>query len=251
MAEINIKIEPLISKQPIEIGMTVPGPKGIQGPQGADADPTILIDDVTPSSDKTYSSNKVVSELDDKVDKVTGKQLSTEDYTTTEKNKLAGVELGAEVNNPIANNLTTTVAGSALDATQGKVINDSLVAHKAKIATQANLGHVKVAPNLVDATLQNGWLGTIKYTKDTLGYVTLHFNAYGGVVVVDTIIATLPVGYRPNAMITLPINAENTSVDQSAWYVVIRNDGTIKVGLRSGIQAGYGAQGRVIYIAMA
>ena len=35
---------------------------------------------------------------DGKVDKVTGKQLSTEDYTTTEKNKLAGIASGAQVN---------------------------------------------------------------------------------------------------------------------------------------------------------
>jgi len=35
----------------------------------------------------------------DKVDKVTGKQLSTEDYITSEKTKLAGIETGAEVNN--------------------------------------------------------------------------------------------------------------------------------------------------------
>ena len=33
-----------------------------------------------------------------KVDKVPGKALSTNDYTTTEKNKLAGIEAGAEVN---------------------------------------------------------------------------------------------------------------------------------------------------------
>lgn len=33
-----------------------------------------------------------------KVDKVTGKQLSTEDFTTDEKTKLAGIEAGAEVN---------------------------------------------------------------------------------------------------------------------------------------------------------
>jgi hypothetical protein len=37
--------------------------------------------------------------LGNKVDKVTGKGLSTEDYTTTEKNKLSGIEAGAEVNN--------------------------------------------------------------------------------------------------------------------------------------------------------
>lgn len=33
-----------------------------------------------------------------KVDKVPGKGLSTEDYTTAEKTKLSGVESGAEVN---------------------------------------------------------------------------------------------------------------------------------------------------------
>lgn len=36
--------------------------------------------------------------LGDKVDKVSGKGLSTEDYTTAEKNKLSGIETGAEVN---------------------------------------------------------------------------------------------------------------------------------------------------------
>lgn len=36
--------------------------------------------------------------LDGKVDKVTGKGLSQEDYTTAEKNKLAGIEAGAQQN---------------------------------------------------------------------------------------------------------------------------------------------------------
>lgn len=40
----------------------------------------------------------VDGELDDKVDKVAGKGLSTEDYTTEEKTKLGGVEAGAQVN---------------------------------------------------------------------------------------------------------------------------------------------------------
>lgn len=40
-----------------------------------------------------------------KVDKVTGKGLSTNDYTTTEKNKLAGIETGAQ------KNTVTSVAG--------------------------------------------------------------------------------------------------------------------------------------------
>ena len=38
---------------------------------------------------------KVKEKLAGKVDKVSGKQLSTNDYTTTEKNKLAGIAAGA------------------------------------------------------------------------------------------------------------------------------------------------------------
>ncbi len=48
------------------------------------------------------------TQLNNKVDKVQGKGLSTNDYTTTEKNKLAGIEAGAEVNNPIDNELSLT-----------------------------------------------------------------------------------------------------------------------------------------------
>ena len=53
--------------------------------------------------DNTSDINKPISTatqtaLDLKVDKVNGKQLSTEDYTTSEKNKLAGIQSGAEVN---------------------------------------------------------------------------------------------------------------------------------------------------------
>ena len=53
--------------------------------------------------DNTSDLNKPVSTamqtaLDGKVDKVTGKGLSTNDYTTEEKNKLSGIESGAQVN---------------------------------------------------------------------------------------------------------------------------------------------------------
>ena len=61
----------------------------------------------------------------DKVDKVSGKALSTNDYTTYEKNKLAGIAAQANKTN-IVNNLTTSAAGSALDAQQGKVLKDAL-----------------------------------------------------------------------------------------------------------------------------
>lgn len=52
----------------------------------------------------------VQASLDTKVDKVTGKSLSTNDYTTAEKNKLAGIATGAQVNS------ITGVKGSAESA---------------------------------------------------------------------------------------------------------------------------------------
>lgn len=44
------------------------------------------------------ANEQTASALSGKVDKVVGKGLSTEDYTTTEKNKLSDIESGAEVN---------------------------------------------------------------------------------------------------------------------------------------------------------
>lgn len=56
------------------------------------------------------------TDIDRKVDKVTGKGLSTNDYTTDEKNKLAGISAGAEVNQNAFSNVkvgSTTVAADA------------------------------------------------------------------------------------------------------------------------------------------
>ena len=61
-------------------------------------DDTVAAVDVTEQisgkADKTY----VDSKLNTKVDKVSGKQLSTNDYTDEDKTKLAGIAAGAEVN---------------------------------------------------------------------------------------------------------------------------------------------------------
>ena len=52
---------------------------------------------VTKLSDLPTNAD-LTTTLNSKVDKVAGKQLSTEDYTTAEKNKLAGIASGAQVN---------------------------------------------------------------------------------------------------------------------------------------------------------
>lgn len=45
-----------------------------------------------------YTKTETNSLLNNKVDVVSGKGLSSNDYTTTEKNKLAGIAAGAQVN---------------------------------------------------------------------------------------------------------------------------------------------------------
>lgn len=60
-----------------------------------------------------------------KVDKISGKGLSTNDYTTTEKNKLAGIAAGAEVNQ---NAFSNVKVGSTTVAADGKIDTLELVA---------------------------------------------------------------------------------------------------------------------------
>jgi len=60
-------------------------------------DVAAAIDNST-NSDKLPTAGQVTAALSNKVDKETGKGLSTNDYTTDEKTKLSGIETGAQVN---------------------------------------------------------------------------------------------------------------------------------------------------------
>lgn len=70
--------------------------------------------------DPKHLSNLIATDLElaDKVDKIAGKGLSTEDYTTVEKSKLAGVASGATANDTDANLLSrANHTGTQLAAT--------------------------------------------------------------------------------------------------------------------------------------
>ena len=91
------------------------------------------------SADNTSDINKPISTatqtaLDTKVDKVTGKVLSTNDYTTAEKTKLAGIATGAQVNT------ITGVKGNAETAYRTGQVN----------ITPANIG-ISVVNNTADS----------------------------------------------------------------------------------------------------
>ncbi len=95
---------------------------------------------------KKVDTTTYESGMDTKVDKVDGKQLSTNDYTTTEKNKLAAVAEGAEVNVLEAvkvngEKLEVTEKGVNIDLSEYAKSADltTAVLYKGTVATYADL----------------------------------------------------------------------------------------------------------------
>lgn len=89
------------------VTITMPGAQDLSGyktVQTAVADPTAkgtattFISSISQNANGVITATKATIDVSGKVDKVTGKGLSTNDYTTAEKNKLAGIASGAEVN---------------------------------------------------------------------------------------------------------------------------------------------------------
>lgn len=82
----------------------------------------VVVDNTLTQSGAAADAKKTGDELADKVDKVQGKGLSTEDFTTAEKTKLAGIAAGA-TNVVVDNTLTQT--GQAADSKKtGDEISD-------------------------------------------------------------------------------------------------------------------------------
>ncbi len=75
----------------------------------------------------TYLVTLIKTALRDKVDKADGKGLSTNDFTTEEKNKLAGIASGATAVT-VADSLASTSKTDALSANQGKVLDEKIKA---------------------------------------------------------------------------------------------------------------------------
>ena len=112
---------------------------------------------------QTTNSNlsNLSSTVDNKVDKVTGKGLSTEDYTTSEKDKLAGIE--AEANKTIVD---ASLSSTSTNPLQNKAINTALdgkapTNHSSSatsygVGTGSNYGHNKIVDNLNQSSNENG-----------------------------------------------------------------------------------------------
>lgn len=78
-------------------------------------------------------------DLSNYVEKVTGKQLSTEDFTTAEKTKLGGISAGAQVN--VIE--TVKLNGTALTPDANKAVNIDISGKIDKV-TNAGLSHIAI-----------------------------------------------------------------------------------------------------------
>ena len=109
---------------------------------------------------KINSIESTISDIDEaKVDKVSGKGLSTNDYTTAEKEKLAGIATGA----------TKVIVDNALSSTSENAIQNKVVANM-KINIDDSLGEtikeLSISGKTITYTKGDGTTGTIT-TQDT------------------------------------------------------------------------------------
>ena len=116
----------------------------------------------------TYDQDDIDSKLDEKVDKVTGKGLSTEDYTTAEKTKLAGIEeeanktvvdaeLSTTSENPVQNKTIKAALDEKVDKETGKGLSteDYTTAEKTKLAGIEEEANKTIVDNTLSTTSEN------------------------------------------------------------------------------------------------
>lgn len=118
-------------------------------------------------NDANYAST-VTTELSQKVDKVTGKQLSTEDYTTTEKTKLAGVQ-------DAANNYVHPASHPAAMITEDSSHRWTTDTEKSNWNDADSKKHIHSNLSLLETITQsliNSWNTAVTHISDTVKHVT-------------------------------------------------------------------------------
>ena len=138
---------------------------------------------------------------DDKVDKVTGKGLSTNDYTTDEKNKLAGIAAGAN----------KTVVDSALSSSSANPVQNSVI--------NTALGN-KVDKVSGKGLSTNDFTGTYKTALDNLN--TTIATAVGNLEMIE-VVTSLPTSNIKNNKLYLKANSVSGSENKYDIYVRVNN----------------------------
>lgn len=206
------------------------------------------------------SQKNLTDILSEKVDAVSGKGLSTNDYTTTEKNKLAGIASGAEVNQNAFANVkvgSTTIAADAksdtLTLTAGSNVTltpdasgDSITiaatdtTYTAMTATEANTGTATTARSItakvlgdyvksqIDSKIAAADAMIYKGTIGTGGTVTALPATHSTGWTYKVITAGTYAGVACEVGDMIICLTDGTSADNSHWTVVQTNvDGAV------------------------
>lgn len=194
-----------------------------KGAESANA--TAIANEVERATGVEETLNSNITQLQtQKVDKVEGKGLSTNDYTTPEKNKLAAIE--AEANKYVLPAATTTTLGGiivgdrlSIDST-GKLV--ATYTYTLPTASSSVLGGVKTGSNITNTN------GTISLTKanvtsalgvdPTTKYVTLDTD--------QTITGS-------KTFTVVNINTNNSGLLSNQTTLALGNAGTYKIILSS------------------
>lgn len=185
--------------------------------QGIDdqANKTIVDNALDSTSSNPVQNSVIKSALDGKVSTEQGKGLSTNDYTTTEKNKLAGIEsqanktvvddsLSASSENPVQNKVINTALSGKADSSHDHTVsditdfpsipsktsdltNDSNFVVSSTLATVATTGDYD---DLIDKPTLSDLGGVVTVEKQTnaeAGYISTYHVKQNGSKVGDSI----------------------------------------------------------------
>lgn len=107
------------------------------------------ISDLQTKVGDTSVSDQITNAIANKVDKVDGKGLSTNDYTTTEKNKLAGIATGAT-----KVTVDSMLSAGSVNPVQNRVVNNAILQLYSAISSA--IPSVTAADNGKFMTVVNG-----------------------------------------------------------------------------------------------
>lgn len=149
---------------------------------------TITVDDSLSSTSTNPVQNKVINTaLGNKVDKVNGKGLSTNDYTTAEKEKLAGIAEGATAN-------VGTITGVSVNGTS--------------VATSGVANITSLPASILNGTIKNGVTATTQAAGDNSTKVAT--TAFVGTAIANALAEIT--GIKFEIVQTLPTTGENGTI---------------------------------------
>lgn len=131
-----------------------------------------------------YFWGKIKTLVGTKVDKVEGKGLSTNDYTTAEKNKLGGIDAGAQVNvieSVVVNGTTATIANKTATVTMETGAIDQIKVNGAAQTIVDKAVDITVPTTTSQLTNNSNFISDSAYVHTDNNYTTIEKNKLSGI----------------------------------------------------------------------